>query len=205
MQVVVDAIADSQDWMVHVTTRRAVTRAEYLAFCETNPDLRIERSAEGELIVMAPAHSRSGSQNAALTSQLFVWAQRDGTGLVFDSSAGFDLPNGSNRSPDASWVLKSRIETLKSEERNEFLAICPDFVAELRSSSDRLSVLQAKMREYLACGARVGWLIDPLERRVWVYQSGKAVERLDEPESISAEPFMPGFILDLALIWNPPV
>ena len=174
MQVVLDSIDVSPDWLIHVSTRRRVTRAEYSAFCAANRDLRIERSAEGELIVMPPAHSRSGSQNAGMTTQLYIWAMRNGTGVAFDSSAGFDLPDGSNRSPDASWILTSRIESLRPEQRGEYLEICPDFIAELRSSSDRLRELQAKMHEYLACGAQLGWLIDPLERKVWVYRPGRA-------------------------------
>lgn len=117
---------------------------------------------------MPPAPSRSGNQNPALSTQLHLWAKRDGSGVAFDSSAGFDLPDGSNRSPDASWVLKSRIEALRPEQREEFMEICPDFVVELRSSSDRLRDLQAKMQEYLACGALLGWLIDPLQGKVWV-------------------------------------
>lgn len=113
MQVVIDPIDVSPDWLIHLSTRRRVTRAEYRAFCEANRDLRIERSAEGELIVMAPAYSRNGCQNSELTAQLHVWARRNGTGVAFDSSAGFDLPDGPNRSPDASWIMKSRIESLR--------------------------------------------------------------------------------------------
>jgi Uma2 family endonuclease len=205
MQVVFDPITSSQDSPVRVSTRRRVTPEEYRAFCEANPDLRIERSAEGELLLTGPAHSRSGAQNAALNYQVYGWALRDGTGISFDSSAGFDLPNGSNRSPDASWVLKSRLATLHPGQREEYFEICPDFVVELRSSSDRIPELQAKMQDYLASGARLGWLIDPLERRIRVYRPGQEVEVLDDPATLSAAPLMPGFILDLAPIWNPQV
>jgi Uma2 family endonuclease len=192
MQVVFDPIDVSQDWLIHVSTRRGVTRAEYSAFCAANRDLRIERSAERELIVRPPAHSRSGNQNIQLTSQLYVWAIRNSTGVAFDSSAGFDLPDGSNRSPDASWILKSRIETLRPEQREEY-------------RSDKLRDLQAKMKEYLACGARLGWLIDPLERKVWVYRPGEEVETIEEPRMLTAGPLMPDFVLDLDPIWNPQV
>jgi len=205
MQVVFDPITCSQDSPVRVSTRRRVTREEYRAFCEANPELRIERSAQGELILMGPAHSRSGARNARLTIQLGVWAIQDGTGISFDSSAGFDLPDGSNRSPDASWVLKSRLTALQPKQREEYFEICPDFVVELRSSSDRIPELHAKMQEYLACGARLGWLIDPLERRAWVYRPGTEVEALSEPATLSAGPLMPGFVLDLAPIWDPQV
>jgi Uma2 family endonuclease len=204
MQVVLDGITGSQDF-VEVTTRRRVTREEYRAFCEANPDLRIERSSEGHLIVMGPAHTRSGDQNAELTTQLRVWSKKDGTGVSLDSSTGFDLPNGSNRSPDASWVLKSRIQALRPEQRVEYMEICPDFVVELRSSSDRLVELRAKMQEYLACGAKLGWLIDPSQRRVWIYRPGVNVEALDEPSTLSGEPLLPGFVLDLIPIWNPQI
>lgn len=205
MQVVFDPIDVSQDWLIHVTTRRRVTRAEYDAFCAANRDLRIERSAEGALIVIPPAHSRTGNQNAHLTTQLYIWAKQNRVGVAFDSSAGFDLPDGSNRSPDASWILKSRIESLRPEQRGEYMEICPDFLAELRSSSDRLRDLQAKMHEYLACGARLGWLIDPLERKVWVYRPGEEVEAIEEPRMLTAGLLMPDFVLDLGLIWNPQV
>lgn len=203
MQLVIDPIDTPLDWLI--STRRPLTREQYRAFCEANPEFRIERSAEGELIVMAPAHSRSGNQNLALSAQLYAWALRDRTGVAFDSSAGFDLPNGSNRSPDASWIRRSRIDSLRPEQREAYMEICPDFVAELRSSSDRLADLKAKMREYQACGARLGWLIDPLERRVRIYRPETEVEVLDEPESLTAGPVMPGFVLDLVPIWNPQV
>jgi Uma2 family endonuclease len=205
MQVVFDPIDVSQDGQIHVSPRRRVTRAEYRAFCEANPDLRIERSPEGELIIMAPAHSRSGHQNLELASQLHSWAKRNGTGLGFDSSAGFDLPDGSNRSPDVSWILKSRIDSLRPEQREAYMEICPDFVVELRSSSDRLRDVQAKMQEYLACGAQLGWLIDPMERKVWVYRPNHEVEILEEPSTVTAGPLMPGFVLDLDPIRNPQI
>jgi Uma2 family endonuclease len=204
MRLVLDTIT-SHDWSIHMTVRQRVTGSEYSAFCAANRDLRIERSAEGELIVMPPAPSRTGNQNAALSAQLHFWSMRNGTGAGFDSSAGFDLPNGANRSPDASWILKSRIESLRPEQREAHMEICPDFVAELRSSSDRLRDVQAKMQEYLACGAQLGWLIDPLERRVWVYRPGRVVDAFDEPSTLTAGPLMPGFVLDLDPIWNPQI
>ena len=184
---------------------RRVSRKEYRDFCAANPEIRIERSAEGELLIMAPVHSRGGARNATLTFQLYGWALQDGTGVPFDSSTGFDLPNGSNRSPDSSWVLKSRIQALRPEQREEYFEICPDFVVELRSHSDRIPDLQAKMMEYLACGAQLGWLIDPVERRVWIYRGGTPVEVLDEPATLTGGPLMPGFVLDLEPIWNPQV
>ena len=205
VQVDFDPLAAHQDWTMLFDGRRPITRAAYRAFCEANPELRIERTANGELIVMPPASARSGCQNAEITMQVLLWAKQDGRGVAFDSSAGFDLPNGSNRSPDASWVRKTRFEALSDEQRFPDLKLCPDFVVELRSSSDRPSVLKAKMEEYIECGAQLGWLIDPIERRVWIYRPGVEVEVLDEPLTIEAGPLMPGFILDLAPIWNPQV
>jgi Uma2 family endonuclease len=205
VQVDLDPIATPHDWSMHVNMRGPVTRAEYRAFCEANPDLRIERTAEGELIVMAPANARSGNQNFRLAAQLCNWALTDGTGVGFDSSSGFDLPNGSNRSPDLSWIRQSRLNALRAEQRLPYPQICPDFVLELRSSSDRLSVLMAKMQEYIECGAKLGWLIDPVERRVWVYRPSEKVEALDEPLTLEAGPMMPGFVLDLDPIWNPQI
>ena len=154
---------------------------------------------------MPPVHSRSGARNSALNYQVYHWAIQDRTGISFDSSTGFDLPDGSNRSPDASWLLKSRLANLRPEQREEYFEICPDFVVELRSASDRIPELQAKMQEYLACGAQLGWLIDPLDRRVWVYRPGTEIEVLSAPATLTAGPLMPGFVLDLAPIWNPQI
>ena len=200
-----DPLTASQDWELHVSSKRRVTREQYRALCEANPELRIERSAEGELTVMAPAHTRSGIQNNALSYQVFGWALKDGTGVAGDSSTGYDLPNGANRSPDASWTLKSRIAALQPQQREGYVEICPDFVVELRSSTDRLSEIRAKMQEYIACGARLGWLIDPTQRKVWVYRPGVEVEQLDEPLTVEGGDVLPGFVLDLHLIWNPQV
>ena len=140
--------------------------------CALNRDIRIERNAEGDLELMPPTLPVTGNQDANITADLAHWARADGRGVAFSSSAGFTLPNRALRSPDASWILKSRLEELTAEERRGFSRICPDFVIELRSSSDRLSVLRRKMEEYIENGARLGWLIDPLDplRRVYVYR-----------------------------------
>ena len=140
-------------------------------------------------------------RNAEITFQLRGWTKRDGTGKSFDSSGGFELPNGAKLSPDASWVALSRWQALSPEERRTYPPLCPDFVIELRSPSDRLSVVQRKMREWIANGLRLGWLIDPLSKRVEVYRPDTLVQRLDGPESVSADPELPGFVLDLREIW----
>ena len=152
---------------------------------------------------MPPTKGDTGSKEAEFVSSLNVWARTDGSGVVFGSSAGFTLPNGAMRSPDASWVLKSRLAVLTDAEKNSFIPLCPDFVVELRSRSDRLSVLQAKMDEYMANGARLGWLLDPLQRQAHIYRPGAQPEILNNPDTLSAAPELPGFTLALKPIWEP--
>jgi Uma2 family endonuclease len=180
-----------------------MTGEEFFEFCQLNRDLRIERTAEGDLIIMPPAVATTGARNAEITSQLQLWAKRDRSGVAFDSSTGFTLPNGATRSPDAAWVKRTRRGRLTPEQKEKFLPLCPDFVIELRSPSDPLKLVQSKMREYIANGARLGWLIDPLERRVFVYRPRAAVKRLDHPALLSAAPVLPGFVLALRPVWEP--
>lgn len=193
---------ESADGSVVIPTRD-LTREQYDAFCAANPEIRVERSATGEIIVQPLVCLRTSAQNAEITMQVAEWQRADRRGLAFGPDAGFDLPNGSNRSPDASWMLKSRIAALSGEERDGFLPLCPDFVVELRSRSDRLAMLTAKMREYIDNGTRLGWLIDPKTRRVHVYRPGTPEEVLDNPQSVSADPELPGFRLNLARVWDP--
>ena len=171
--------------------------------CSLNGDLRIERNDKGELELLPPADITAGSQNAGINTMLFVWAEGDGRGVAFDSSTGFTLPNGAVRSPDASWVPRSRLAELNDSEKRRFAAICPDFVIELRSNSDALTALAAKMQEYLDNGIKLGWLIDPIRGRVHVYRPDAPVEELERPETMSGEPELPGFSLDMANIWEP--
>ncbi len=176
---------------------------ELFELCARNPELRIERTAEGDLIVMTPAGGTSGHRNARLTSALFVWAESHSEWIAFDSSTGFVLPNRAMRAPDASCVPRSRLDEVPPQARDRFLPLCPDFVIELRSPSDRLRDVAAKMEEYRDTGARLGWLIDPLEKRVHVYRPGCDVEILQQPERISGDPELPGFVLELTPIWQP--
>jgi Uma2 family endonuclease len=169
--------------------------------CARNRHLHIERTPDGDLIVMAPTGGETGRRNAELLVDLGVWARRDGTGLVFDSSTGFLLPNGAERSMDAAWVSATRWNALTADQRRRFPPLCPDFVAELRSPSDRIELLHEKMRVYVASGARLGWLIDPEAKVVWVYRPGGAVERHDAPESLSGEPVLPDFALSTSIFW----
>ncbi|MBE7385491.1 MAG: Uma2 family endonuclease [Leptolyngbya sp. SIO1E4] len=169
---------------------------QFYRLSQANRDLRLERTADGKLILMPPTGWETGNRNSRLVQQLGNWADADGTGLVFDSSTGFKLPNGAIRSPDAAWVKRDRLEALNPDP-DKFLPLCPDFVIELRSASDMLSDVQAKMQEYLENGLRLGWLINPQDQQVEVYSCDRAVQVLDSPTKLSAEPILPGFILDL--------
>ncbi len=173
------------------------TAKDFARLAADYPDLRIEMTREGEIIIMPPAGGETGSKNADLTADLVIWNRAEKTGKAFDSSTGFVLPNGAKRSPDASWVPVAEWEALSSEERQEFLPLCPTFVIELRSRTDRLSTVQQKMGEYRDNGAKLGWLIDPKSKRVEVYRSGQEVEILNSPASLSGEDVLPGFVLDL--------
>ena len=178
-----------------------MTEDQLLKLCSDNGDMRIELTAEKELIIMPPAFSETGWQELELALQVGTWAKQDGTGRAYGPTAGFTLPNGAVRSPDVSWILLSRWETMSDSERRGFAKVCPDFVIELRSESDSLREVQFKMSEYMENGSRLGWLIDPQNRRVHVYRPGQPVEILEEPTGVSADPVLPGFVLDLSAIW----
>lgn len=193
---------ESSPLLLHLRPAIELNDRQLFDFCRINGDLRIERTAEGDLEIMSPAGGESSNRNAGISGQLWVWTLRDGTGAVFESSGGFTLPNGAMRAPDAAWVRKSRLQTLTREQKAGFIPLCPDFVIELRSPSDRLTPAQDKMREYIENGAALGWLIDASERRIYVYRPNAAVERLDQPKTLSGDPELPGFILDLALVWD---
>jgi Uma2 family endonuclease len=152
-----------------------------------NRDLRLERTAEGELVIMSPTGGETSRRNAQITIQLGTWSNQDRTGIVFDSSGGFRLASGAIRSPDAAWVSLVSWDKLRDKDREKFVPLCPDFVIELRSSSDTLSELQDKMQEYLDNGAQLGWLIDPQEKRVHVYRQQAEVETLDNPQTIAGD------------------
>ena len=178
-----------------------MTEDQFFKLCADNGDLRLELTAKRELIIVPPTQSATSGRNSELHCQLYIWAREDGTGKTFESSGGFTLPNGAVLSPDASWMLLSRWEALTEAERDRFAPISPDFVIELRSPSDRLIVVQAKMVEYMENGVRLGWLIDPETRRVYVYRPDRPVEILEEPDIVSGYPVLPGFVLDLRAIW----
>lgn len=195
---------DTDIWPLVVQFRPVVemTDDQFCEFCQINRELRIERTAKGEVIIMPPVYSESGGINFNLTVQLGIWVERDGTGKGFDSSTGFTLPNSAVRSPDVSWIKKERWEAIPLEQRQKFAPICPDFVVELRSQTDSLKVLQEKMQEYIDNGALLGWLIDPKQKKVYIYRPDAEVVCLDHPQTISGKPILSGFILDLSKIWD---
>jgi Uma2 family endonuclease len=181
---------------------RPLTPDEFWDFCQQNPDLHIENSAAGELVIMTPSGYESDGYNAELVGQLIIWNRRERLGKVLGSSAGFRLPNGACRSPDAAWVLKSRSDAVPRSERRRFPKLTPDFVAEIRSPSDRLADLQAKMLEYRDCGVRLGWLLDPDTRTVWIYEPGAEPRQLDDPATVDGGSTLVGFVLDLQEVWG---
>lgn len=166
-------------------------------FCQHNPDLRLERTAEGELIVLSPAGSDSGRKNLTVAAFLWLWNQANGLGAAFDSSAGFKLPSGAIRAPDGAGVAQDRWDALTPAEQKTYAPVCPDFVIKLRSPSDQLREVQEKMRDYIAQGTRLGWLIDPFRKSVTIYRPGRRAETLKSPSNLSGEAVLPGFVLDL--------
>ena len=191
------------EYLPATLTARPMSDEEFAGLCSEHPDLSFEMSSEGEIIVMAPTYSTAGVRNTEVVFQLRSWAKATGSGLVGESSTGFVLPNGARRSPDASWTSKARVATLDAKNRDGFWHLCPEFVIELRSSSDRIRTLRAKMDEYMANGALLGWLIDPEARTVSIYSPGKEVEVLRDAETIAGEGPVSGFVLDLNPVWNP--
>lgn len=178
-----------------------LTDDQLLELSAINGNLQLERNAQGELIVMPPAGGESSRRNAEIVIQLGIWTKRNGEGVIFDSSGGFRLADGAVLAPDASWVRRARLENISPEERKKFIPLCPDFVIELRSQSDSLSVAKAKMQEYIDNGAQLGWLIDPQQERAYVYRPQRAIEELKKPATMSGDPELPGFQLDLREIW----
>ena len=187
--------------LVNLPMAKQFSDDELLEFCQLNRDLRIERTAQGSLSIMPPTGFDTGDRNSEISTQLRIWAKQDGSGRTVDSSGGYRLPNDAVRSPDASWIRKDRLATLPPEAFEGFLPLCPDFALELRSPSDRLATVQAKMVEYMENGAQLGWLIDPSDRTVHIYRPGKPVERLRAPASVSGEDVLPGFELLLGEVW----
>ncbi|MEZ5424859.1 MAG: Uma2 family endonuclease [Pyrinomonadaceae bacterium] len=179
-----------------------MTDEQFFEFCQANRDVRIERNSEGEIIIMPPTGWDTGDKNSEINFQLRLWTKKDGTGKCVDSSSGYVLSNGAVVSPDASWISLERLETISPEKRRKFLPLAPDFVIELRSKSDVLSNLKEKMEQYIENGVSLGWLIDPTENKIYVYQPDREIEILENPKEISGEPILEGFVLNLEEIWE---
>ncbi|PAX60442.1 Uma2 family endonuclease [Brunnivagina elsteri] len=179
-----------------------MTDEQFFDFCQVNRDLRIERNKNGDISIMPPTGSETGNRNFNIAVQIGVWSEKDGTGICFDSSTGFTLSTGAERSPDISWIKLERWNLISSEQQKKFAPICPDFVIELMSASDNLKTLQEKMQEYMEEeGIQLGWLIYRKNRQVYIYRPGIEAECLDNPATISGENILPGFVLDLSKIW----
>jgi len=178
-----------------------LTDEAFFQLCQNNRDLRFERTAAGELIIMPPTGSDTGNRNFDIAVELGIWNKQTKLGKGFDSSTGFKLPNGKDVSPDVAWIKKERWDSLTSEQQNKFAPIAPDFVIELRSSSDNLKPLQEKMQEYIDNGVKLAWLIDRKQRKVFIYRPNCVVEELDHPQTLTGEDLLPGFVLDFSQIW----
>jgi Uma2 family endonuclease len=195
------SLLEQEPLVVHTRPAIDLDEEDFFKFCQINRDLQIERTAEGDIIIMAPEAASSAFGGTTLVLTFGPWAEKDGTGRVVGPSAGFNLPNGATRSPDVAWVRKERLHALTDEQWHRFLPLCPDFVLELRSPSDVMRRLEVKMEEYCRNGAQLGWLLDPVRKRVLIYRPGVPVEVLDNPKSVSGEPVLRGFVLHLAPIW----
>ncbi|EKU98685.1 hypothetical protein Lepto7375DRAFT_7997 [Leptolyngbya sp. PCC 7375] len=174
-----------------------LSHEQFYRLCMANKDVVMERSSAGKLIIMSPVGGESGRQEANYIIDLGIWNRQTGLGEVFSSSTVFNLPNGGDRSPDAAWITLERWNALTPEQQTKFPPICPDFVIELRSETDRLKPLQKKMQEYLDSGLRLGWLINPQGKTVEIYRPGKAVEIIKCPTTVSGEDVLPGFVLEV--------
>ncbi|MEH2034133.1 MAG: Uma2 family endonuclease [Nostoc sp.] len=192
----------SSPLVVQIPPSMQMTDEQFFDFCQVNRDLRIERNQFGEISIMSPTGSETGNRNFNLAGQLYVWTEKDGTGICFDSSTGFKLSTGAERSPDVCWIKLSRWNALSSEQQQRFAPICPDFVVELRSPSDNLKPLKEKMEEYMKePGVQLGLLIDRKHRRVYIYRPGVLEECLENPATVSGESILPGFVLNLNKVW----
>ncbi|MDG2990051.1 Uma2 family endonuclease [Candidatus Synechococcus calcipolaris G9] len=187
---------------VHLPKTLRVTDEEFLEFVKSNPDIRFERAAVGELIAMSPTGSQSGHYNSELNGDVVLWNRQQRLGKVFDSSTGFHLPNGAIRSPDVAWVAQDRWDALAVEQQKGFAPLCPDFVIELVSETDDLATIQAKMQEYIENGCRLGWLINPKTRTVEIYRCGGGVEMVSFDTAISGEDVLLGFQLNLRVLFS---
>jgi len=179
-----------------------LSRADFIRLCAANPELKLERTAQGELVIMSPTGGETGNLNFEIAGEVYVWNRQSGRGKSFDSSTGFSLPSGSDRSPDLAWIPIEKWEALDPSVRQGFLRLCPDFVVEILSPTDSWIQTQAKLQEYMDNGCRLGWLLDPKAKRVMIYRQGQAPELVEDPETLSGEDVLPGFTLPIRKIWS---
>ncbi|MGY2946133.1 Uma2 family endonuclease [Thermostichus sp. MS-CIW-34] len=179
-----------------------LSRADFIRLCAANPELKLERTAQGELVIMSPTGGETGNLNFEIAGEVYLWNRQSGRGKSFDSSTGFSLPSGSDRSPDLAWIPIEKWEALDPSVRQGFLPLCPDFVVEILSPTDSWIQTQAKMQEYMDNGCRLGWLLDPKAKRVMIYRQGQAPELVEDPETLSGEDVLPGFTLPIRKIWS---
>lgn len=178
-----------------------LTDEQFFQLCQNNRDLKFERNANRDLIIMLPTGGETGNRNIEISYQVQAWSRQNNLGIAFDSSTGFRLPNGADRSPDAAWISLERWNGLTSEQQTRFVPLCPDFVIKLRSPSDSLAELRRKMEEYRDNGTRLGFPIDRVSRAVEIYRPEQEVETLNDPTTLSGEDVLPGFVLHLELVW----
>ena len=179
-----------------------ISPTQFDQLCQANPNVKFERTPTGELVIMPPKGGETGKSNAELITDFVIWNRQTKLGVVFDSSTCFRLPEGGDRSPDIAWVTLARWETLTAEQQRKFVPLCPDFVLELRSPSDRLKPIQSKMQEYLDSGAQLGWLLNPKDKQVEIYRPGRSVEVLQSPSTLSGESVLPGFEINITWLWR---
>jgi len=179
-----------------------LTDNQFYQLCRENPEIKFERNAAGELLIMPPTGGETGNCNSEINADFVIWNRQTQLGKVFDSSTCFKLSNGANRSPDVAWIRKERWDALTAEQKEKFPPIAPDFVLELMSPSDTLRETQEKMQEYIDNGVKLGWLINPKMRQVEIYRFGQPVEMLTSPQELSGEDILPGFILNLQIVWR---
>jgi Uma2 family endonuclease len=188
--------------LINLPESLTITQDQFKKIAAANRDLRLEKTAQGELIIMPPTGGNTGRRNLNLGYQIYVWNEKYNLGVAFDSSTAFHLPNGAVRSPDVAWIRRERWESLTPEEQDDFSPICPDFVIELRSKTDLMKTLRKKMQEYLENGLQLGWLIDPKSKIVEIYRANQEVEVLHNPTHLSGENILPGFVLDLQKVFE---
>jgi Uma2 family endonuclease len=179
-----------------------LTNEQFYQLCHNNPEIKFERDRKGEIIIVSPTGGETGKVNSEINVDFGIWNRQVKLGVLFDSSTCFQLPNGANRSPDVSWISNQRWDTLTSEQKEKFPPIAPDFVLELMSPTDNLKETQAKMQEYMENGVKLGWLINRKQRQVEIYRWEQPVEILENPIQISGEDVLPGFTLDLQIVWQ---